>query len=376
MRAAGALPTGMQGTPPLGVNGGHSPRMTVHATLAQLIQAFDHAPFRTGEAEAHGITGDRLLRAASTGMVRRLTRGTYVVPDDRGPDEQRIDAWRLAQARSRRVTSGGLTCVIGVDAAAQRWSVPLLQRATPMPTLILPKDAPCHTGTRGIIRVVREDLHPDDIHRVASGETVTSPIRTAIDVIRRHRLDPRAAAATLSIAQRRHIELASSATPYQLRALLADPDVRADVSTATRESLCRAPSRGKAHVRRAIDLCDPRLESVLEGVSWHDFIQAGLPLPTPQAWVQGASGKWYCVDFLWRDAHIIGEADGAVKYRTAAEVMAEKARQADLEAAGYRFVRWTWADAMGARTFLVRISMALDDAKPRIPSTKPGLRSS
>jgi hypothetical protein len=94
-------------------------------------------------------------------------------------------------------------------------------------------------------------------------------------------------------------------------------------------------------------------------LSWHDFLEAALPVPTPQAWVQGASGRWYCVDFLWSGARVIGEADGAVKYTAAQDVMAEKARQADLEAAGYRFVRWTWADAMGKRTYLRRVELAV-----------------
>jgi hypothetical protein len=167
------------------------------------------------------------------------------------------------------------------------------------------------------------------------------------------------AAATLSVAQRRHVERSTALNPYQLRRRLTQEAVRDSVARATMACLARAPRRGASHVRAALDFCDPRVESVLEALSWHDFLVAALPVPIPQAWVQGASGRWYCVDFLWSGARVIGEADGAVKYSAPQDVMAEKARQADLEAAGYRFVRWTWADAMGKRTFLRRVEWAV-----------------
>lgn len=326
--------------------------MSVARTLREVLAAFGHAAFRTCDAEAKGITGDRLERAAATGDLRRLTRGTYLVAD--GPQ---LDAWRLAQSRAR-VWPGG-EAVVGGDGAAQRWAIPLLAQAGPVPTLLLPTASRVRTGTKGGLRIVREDLSPEDVDRDGTGPAVTLPLRTAIDVIRHRRLDVRMAAATLSIAQRRHVERCTSLDPFHLRRRLTQEEVRDGVAQSTISCLARAPRRGATHVRAALDFCDPRVESVLEALSWHDFLDAALPVPIPQAWVQGASGRWYCVDFLWSGARVIGEADGAVKYTAAQDVMAEKARQADLEAAGYRFVRWTWADAMGKRTFLRRVELAV-----------------
>jgi len=326
--------------------------MSVARTLREVLAAFGHAAFRTCDAEAKGITGDRLERAAATGDLRRLTRGTYLVAD--GPQ---LDAWRLAQSRAR-VWPGG-EAVVGGDGAAQRWAIPLLAQAGPVPTLLLPTGSRVRTGTKGGLRIVREDLSPEDVDRDDTGPAVTLPLRTAIDVIRHRRLDVRMAAATLSIAQRRHVERCTSLDPFHLRRRLTQEEVRDGVAQSTISCLARAPRRGATHVRAALDFCDPRVESVLEALSWHDFLDAALPVPIPQAWVQGASGRWYCVDFLWSGARVIGEADGAVKYTAAQDVMAEKARQADLEAAGYRFVRWTWADAMGKRTFLRRVELAV-----------------
>ena len=326
--------------------------MSVACTLREVLAAFGHTAFRTCDAESKGITGDRLERAAASGDLRRLTRGTYLVADG-----HQLDAWRLAHSRAR-VWPGG-EAVVGGDGAAQRWAIPLLAQAGPVPTLLLPTASRVRTGTKGGVRIVREDLSPEDVDEDDSGPGVTLPLRTAIDVIRHRRLDVRMAAATLSIAQRRHIERCTPLDPFQLSKWMTQEEVRDGVARSTIACLARAPRRGATHVRAALEFCDPRVESVLEALSWHDFLEAELPAPIPQAWVQGASGRWYCVDFLWRGARVIGEADGAVKYTAAQDVMAEKARQADLEAAGYRFVRWTWADAMGKRTFLRRVALAV-----------------
>ncbi|MFM9135559.1 MAG: DUF559 domain-containing protein [bacterium] len=104
---------------------------------------------------------------------------------------------------------------------------------------------------------------------------------------------------------------------------------------------------------------DPRLETALESVSWARFVEAGIDLPQPQASVRGASGTLWRADFLF-GARLIGECDGAIKYRDGMSLWHEKKRQSDLEAAGYVVVRWTWEEIVhrpGA--VLVRIAIAL-----------------
>jgi very-short-patch-repair endonuclease len=124
----------------------------------------------------------------------------------------------------------------------------------------------------------------------------------------------------------------------------------------------RSPRRGLRHVLEALAFVDPRLETPLEAISWCHLCRSGLPLPLLQQWVTGASGRRYRVDFFWPEFHLIGEADGAMKYRSAADVMAEKDRHADLGDAGHGFVRWTWSDAWMTQVFLGRIEQAMNAA--------------
>lgn len=73
----------------------------------------------------------------------------------------------------------------------------------------------------------------------------------------------------------------------------------------------------------------------------------------PQLQVEVRTG-WtlYRGDFGWLEQQVLGEFDGKVKYgellaagETAADaVMREKRREADLRAAGWGIVRWTWSD--------------------------------
>ena len=128
-------------------------------------------------------------------------------------------------------------------------------------------------------------------------------------------------------------------------------------------AVLRAPHRGIRHVNAALAFFDPRLETALEAISWSHMCRSGLPLPRLQHWVTGASGKRYRVDFFWPEFRLIGEADGAMKYRSAHDVMAEKDRHADLADAAHGLVRWTWHDAWVAGIFLGRIEREMDRAR-------------
>jgi len=72
---------------------------------------------------------------------------------------------------------------------------------------------------------------------------------------------------------------------------------------------------------------DPSSESPLESSSRGVMVLAGIGAPELQAWVHGADGLPYRVDFLWRDKRVTGEADGWVKYRDIDDVRAEKRRE-------------------------------------------------
>ena len=82
---------------------------------------------------------------------------------------------------------------------------------------------------------------------------------------------------------------------------------------------------------------------------------AGVPAPQLQVELQGASGRWYVVDFWWPQFAHIGEFDGRFKYtdpeflrgRTPERALLdEKLREDDLRAAGRGMSRWTWEVAL------------------------------
>jgi hypothetical protein len=58
---------------------------------------------------------------------------------------------------------------------------------------------------------------------------------------------------------------------------------------------------------------------------------------------EGVVGR---VDFLWRNARVIGEADGALKYENRGVLIAERRREQRLRDLGYFVVRWTWEELL------------------------------
>jgi very-short-patch-repair endonuclease len=107
--------------------------------------------------------------------------------------------------------------------------------------------------------------------------------------------------------------------------------------------------QGVVAARRAVAHVDPASESPLESRSRGWFIDAGIRgfdvgMPIP------VGSHLYWADFCDRERRIIGEADGWTKYgddtASIREALArEKRRQAELEADGWRVVRWTSDDS-------------------------------
>jgi len=98
----------------------------------------------------------------------------------------------------------------------------------------------------------------------------------------------------------------------------------------------------------AVALMDGVRESALESESFAFFVERGLPLPTCQVWLGGGR-----VDFLRRDAQLVGEADGKVKYPDERgpdngdgdALWREKGRSLRLERDhDVEVIRWTYAD--------------------------------
>lgn len=331
------------------------PRLEVQTTSAQLVAAFASRTFTSREAGEVGIGYHRLRRAVAAGLVHRLRRDHYRVALTGAADSRLTDCLE-------RLAGQGITACAGRRTAADVWDSPMWNvEPAGAPIVLVPRDSSVGKGLRGGVLIKPCDV---DLRRIVPGPgaiPVTDPLLTAAHL---------AAAPKTSFAQM--VVLLSGAMRLQLARSARDPQlltrraghahVRASMAHDLMDAITHADVRGLRRVAEVAPHADPRLETVLESISWARFIEAGLALPEPQVWVSGASGRSWRVDFLF-GGRVIGECDGAVKYAGADSLWKEKKRQADLEAAGYIVVRWTWEEIVyHPHVVLARIALALTRA--------------
>ena len=153
-----------------------------------------------------------------------------------------------------------------------------------------------------------------DVVHDPDGLPRTSVTRTLIDlaeVLPAHRL-------------RRALERAELLRVLDARALGAVPPGRR--SRTLRAILAELAVREPALTRSEFE------ERFLELVA-----RSGLPGPRVNARVAGLE-----VDFLWPEARLVAECDGAAAHLTPRAFERDRARDAALVVAGYRVVRFTW----------------------------------
>jgi very-short-patch-repair endonuclease len=218
--------------------------------------------------------------------------------------------------------------------------------------------------------MVAADFAPSDVIEWR-GLPVTRPLRTGLDLARRHGRTRASALVPLCGGVRMEIALRSGlvdpgndlAVPsgHALTNMARWLPERDDVMTLLRDLVSRVNAHGMRWVWHVLPDVEPLVETVLEALAWAHLTESRLPRPLPQEWVRGASGRNYRVDFLIGD-RVILEADGAVKYADQTPWQ-EKQRQSDIEAAGYWVVRCTWEELMyRPHEVLVRIARALQRA--------------
>lgn len=118
--------------------------------------------------------------------------------------------------------------------------------------------------------------------------------------------------------------------------------------------------------RLAVALADALRESPGESRAWWLFRCGGLPEPELQVELHAADGTFLGrPDFLWREARVIGEFDGALKYESPAALQAEKWRQDRFGDEGYEVFRLGWPDLDRPRTALDRARAAFARAAAR-----------
>lgn len=304
--------------------------------LASLHDAFCAAAFTGAQAQAVGVNRRQLMYLAEQGIITRLHRDTYCADP--------AAAWQAAVREACVfVQRSGVTPVIGGMAAASLWN---MNAASTRPLIWVPMGGKMRRGKRGGVTIREGRIHSTQ-QVVFGDDVVTSPVRTAVDLAC-ELVTPGAITWTLCEGMRRECEWLQTSSPtarltaHQLAEAVSADRGREELQQRLDLVLDDHHGRGINRVKRCSRMSDPRLESALEAESWVEFHRRRLPLPQPQALVYAASGRPFRIDFKW--GRVLGEADGAMKYRDPSDVWREKRRQDDLEQAGFIVVRWTWAE--------------------------------
>lgn len=266
-----------------------------------------------------GVSRREVGRLLDEGVLTRLDR--YLVVGSCRAEKARTSTEAAHRLHTEALLATYRECVGSAHSAAVLHSLPTF-------------DLPPHVSAtraegawRGGAQRVR--IAPLPAHHVTTvdGLRVTTVARTVVDIARS--ASRRSAVVTGDAALRRGLSRS------ELLGVLDECSTWSDV--------------GKA--RRAIDFMDARAESPLESLSRVVFDERDVPPPEPQVEI-GIDGVLYRVDFLWKDAKLIGEADGRSKYsidpfRSPEQVVwAEKLREDALRDAGYIMVRWTYSQLL------------------------------
>jgi hypothetical protein len=292
-----------------------------------------HGAFTTTDALACGWTPYWINRARKDKTWTSLHRGVWVET-----------AWyaqlkdprlrHLCQLHARLLAQDG-TWWAARESAALVHGLPLLGAPPAEPLLV----APLHeTLARARNRSEQLSPLPTDDRAVVDGINVTSVARTVVDVARRTSF----ASALMCCEAALHRGQSMSELLAVAHRLATWPGGRGAL--------------------QLLAFADALSESALESLSRAAFRLCQVPQPEQQVEIWADGRLVARVDFLWREANLVGEADGAQKYaktdqldrpQDAVQVLlAEKEREGRIRDLGLDVVRWGWDDALRPQPLL------------------------
>jgi hypothetical protein len=236
-------------------------------------------PFTSARARELGFSRNRLAEAVDIGLLRRVLHGVYLRADQPDDLETRAACAALVIAPGSVLRDRTAAWLHGVDTFTyeEHDVVPPLE--TCVPRFRPPSD---RCGVDGGTR----DLAPGDVMTI-HGLRVTTPLRTALDLgCHLRRRDALAA-----LDQFMHIHRLS----------------RAEL---TRGALVFFRRRGVVQLRGLIPLADPRAESPRESWTRLEIIDAGLPCPELQHWIEIDGVPTYRLDLAYPRLRVAVEYDG------------------------------------------------------------------
>lgn len=281
----------------------------MHDELSVLRELAVNRVFSTASAEKAGISRFRLLAMAKVGELHHLARGAWSA--ELPVDDADLHLMRTVAVLGRQKGASAATA----HSALVAWGLPIwgadLER----------------------VHLIRET---SSTTRRSVDHTVWSPGPRTVAVERDPVLTTAIRCAEPSVAI---VHAGIAATP-ETALIAADAAVGRRLVTARQLEVAAADipmgTRGAQSVRRALADVDGRHESPGETRTAQVCRDLGYELE-PQVWI----GPWR-VDFLLAGTRVVVEFDGKMKYRSEADLIAEKRRDDDLRRRGYIPVRIMW----------------------------------
>ena len=271
---------------------------------------------------AAGLSDDDLARLRRSGTLERVRRGAYLDGADERLRRREARHALAAHAAALQLPPGAVLSHVSAAVlhGLPAWGVPLDR-------VHVTRDGTSGGHRRPTLHVHVTPLHPDEITTV-DGLAVTTAARTLADLAREEPFAPAVAAVDAALHR------------------------GAVTRAALDDALGRAPRRrGIRAARQAVAFADGRAGRVGESRSRVLLDRARLPPPVLQ-WEVPARRPVGRADFAWPALRTVGEFCGRVEYgrllRPGREpddaVLAERRREDAIRDAGFRVVRWVWAD--------------------------------
>lgn len=296
------------------------------------MERHETSPRTTREAPPDPVhTRELLIR----GVNRPRRKPSELVPIRYGAYLP-VDEWEEADARDQhlaflRATARGLARppVLSHGSASAVWQLPTLGRWQQKLEQIVPESA--GRSSRYVRKHRRREL-PEAVE--VDGFLVTPLPRTIVD-----------------LAAERGFAAGVMAADHALRyEMCTREELEHELGLMGSAAGCRA-------ARDAVAFADPLAETPGESLVRSRAAECGFEIPELQVEFRDSRGLAGRVDFLWREARLIGEFDGLVKYgrKTPDEppaeevVWEEKQREDRLRSLGFGMVRLTWGIALDTR---------------------------
>jgi Transcriptional regulator, AbiEi antitoxin len=338
-------------------SGGLAPEKRALALVAQLAGR-QHGVFARNQSMALGLAPSAIERSVASGRWRRLTRGVFAVVGAPRTPERAVMAARLVGSSEMVLSHEWAAAWWGLD--ARRWDDGLLaggsitfsasptanaripgalvfRTASLSPDDVVVLDAHTRTAVRlmaadrrrighggntrqrfGLSRLPPETVDPD-VEPLVVSLRVTTPVRTALDLLRR---DVRRG---LVVGRALDLLLAEG---------FCDSSGLASVAG-------RLGARGEER-RRVEGVVSPRVDQSVPTDSqleaWFETFMArhGLPRPVRQHPVPGREDVPGRVDFAWPERRVLLEVDGHPSHWTQAAARAQASRDRAALTAGWK----------------------------------------